>query len=599
MALELTPIDKDLIFNHLPVQLEPNLCSGLESSRTPGEKTVFEELEEKQAGEENPEKKVRLEKLLEECRKWAEKVEKEDSHGQRVEVARMLHGVLEKNLGGSLWGVAEKRDAFKRLETLYTIASLPKEIQFNESKVKKIMASDEHEKLLRDSLSEILKSIIPLEKEIKEEKALKNMEYLSNLFKYHAGYKNNRNHLELFQAIHKAFLEDGVEGVKKLKYHNEEFKDVLDEETKKFAEELDERLGEVTAGGASSGKFDLYEVFKGKLGDFQQHAEQEKLDEALKDALKKAESDVQTIANNLKGALNESGDATLSELSGLVENLVEKRDFNGLRNEAEKLMGKKFEKEKLEKTRNFAIGNLNRLADKIGILVNQEELSKAIAVGKEIAAGFANLKDMPLEDQYKTLSNLERKFGRENLEKHEKRLASLGKANFMDLRYFVKQVLEPPQKPSGETVKARIVHDASLLFTLGKFENNCQSPGVQQSQSLLGFTAHPSELTIGFFDEDGEFIGFSFAHFLKHGEGHALAIERPYSNHGNLKPVMNKLLEEIAKKIDVLASEKRLELKAFLSKNKPSGLDLKVLASPFVSKWYDVKGGEVHGGEKI
>ncbi|NYZ78373.1 hypothetical protein H0N96_03155 [Candidatus Micrarchaeota archaeon] len=558
MAIKLTPIESELIFEHLPVSKEE-----------------FEKLPEKER-----------KKWFEEREKWRSEVEKVDGESRRVELSRMLHRVLDQKLGSHLQGIIEKKDAFERLGTLFTIASLPEEIPLKKSEkdIKNIMAAADHGKALHERLLPFLKKIIPLEKTKLQDEALENSEYLSNLFKYHAGYKDDKNRLEVFQMIHKAFLEDGVKGVKKVKYHSEHFKEALkDEKTRKFAEDLDGLLGEVTAGGGR--KFDLHEVFKGKLEDFEAHSKQEKLDEALAEAERKA----QATAGELKKALSDVGDDALSKR---VEKLVAKRDFEALREEAEGLK-KKQAAGKKEKIRSFAIGALSRMAS----LGKQEDMRKAIHAGKEIAAELEKLEGKPLGKQYESLSELERKFGRGNLEKHEKALAALGKASFLDLSYFIKQVLEPPQKSAGETVTARIVHDADLLFTLGKFENNCQSPGVTHSQSLLGFAIHPSELTIGFFNEEGEFIGFSFAHFMQHGDGHAVAIERPYSNHGGLKPAMEELRKQIAGKIEVLAQKRGLKIKAFPSNEKPSGL--KTLPSPYVSKWYDIKSGEVSGGEQI
>jgi len=522
--------------------------------------------------------------------KWKAKIRAIDSVSKRVEISRCLESIWRQNLDVHLQGVIEKKDAFERLETLSIIANLPENIPLknSETDIKKIMASSEHEKALHETLSKYLKEIIPLEKTELRKEALNNPEYLSNLYKYHADYKKNSDHLEIFQMIHKAFLEDGVEGVKKLKYHDKHFQKALeDEKTRKFAEDLDELLGEVTAGGSM--KFNLHEVFKGKLEDFKIHSKQEKLDEALAETERK----MKETASELVKAVKEVGD---EELSKRVEALVKKGDFKSLSEEAKKLTEElkkqKFEG-KREKARNFVIGASSKMAS----LGEMEDIQNAVDAGKKIAAELEKLEGKSLAEQYKTLSQLEREFGRENLERYEKTLAALGKASFLDLKYFVKQVLEPPQKPTGETVTARIVHDASLLFTLGKFENNCQSPGVRNSQSLLGFAAHPNELTIGFFDKEGEFVGFSFAHFLQHGEGYAVAIERPYSNHGSLKPTMEELRKKIADKIEVLAQQHGLKIKAFPSNEKPSGL--KTLPSPYVSKYYDMKGGVVSGGEEI
>ncbi len=546
MSIKLTPLEKKLIYNHLPLQL--------------GERE-----------------------------KWAKKVEDVDSIGKRVELARMLCQIVEKKLGWGLQGVAEKPDALKRLETLYTIACLPENILLKNEDVRGIMESPEHEKLLGEKLNEFLKKIIPNLTKIVEENALRNTEYLSNLFEYHENYKSDSNHLELFQMIHKAFLEGGVNEVKKLKYHDKHFQHALkDEKIRGFAEKLDELLGEVTASGAYGGKFDLHEVFKGKLEDFERHAKEEKIDEALA----RAEKKVQESAEKLKNALKEFNDA---ELSKQVENLLKKRDFEGLRGVAGNLTKTKFTGKK-ERIRNLVIGALNAITS----LGDQEKLREAVNAGKKIAERFGKLEGKSLREQYETLSSIEREFGRGKLEEHAKTLAALGKASYQDLSFFIKQVLEPPQKPSGGIVKARIIHDPSLLFTLKKFENNCMSPGTRQSQSLLGFTIHPNELTIGFFDEDGEFVGFSFAHFLEHENGHALAIERPYSNHGGLKPVMGTLTQEIAEKINELARDRGLQLTAFRSHEKPSGLiGLKVLPSPYVKKYYDIKRGSVSGGEAI
>jgi len=92
--------------------------------------------------------------LPEEREKWKAEIEAIDGKSERIKIARWLESVCEQNLGVHLQGVIEKKDAFKRLETLSIIASLPEEIPLKKTErdIKDIMASSEHEKALREKL---------------------------------------------------------------------------------------------------------------------------------------------------------------------------------------------------------------------------------------------------------------------------------------------------------------------------------------------------------------------------------------------------------------------------------------------------------------
>lgn len=519
----------------------------------------------------------------EEKRRWHGLIEKIESTGKRVEIARQLHAILEKDFKDAIKGIANKKEPFKRISTLFTLASVPAEIGVDQKVARKIAHSEDYSKKLSEFLENNIKRIIPLEKKLTPEgsKALRDAEYLSNLFKYYYGYKNrlnNSNYVQIFQMIHKAFLEDGIEGVKKLKYDSKEFRNALpDDELREFAKNLDKAVGSV---GGSSKSENFYKTIKGKLEDYKKHKEEEK--ENISEQIEKQQSRLEKEIENIMGEMNADNS---------IKALVNKRDVERLKQKKETLKGK------AKKIMNALIGKTSRLAT---IEKEADNAKKAANIGEEIVKKLSELKNKSAEEQIKTLEELRLKYNREALEHHAEVLSSLGKPVYNDLSFFISNLLNFQASDEKEKVISKITHNPKFLFSVGKFENNCQSPGVTHSQSLLGFVAHPNELTIAHFSPDGEFIGFSFAHFLKSEESnkYALVIERPYSNHGNLKPAMVKASKKIAEKIEELAKKRKLKLKVFLKDEIPGG-KYRVLPSPYLSKWYDVKGGEIGGGETV
>ena len=538
MPASMTPIEEDLIYTHLPLPKERD--------------------------------------------EWKRRIEEIEGDSERVQISRMLYNVLDKELGKALEKIIDKKDAFERLNTLFTISLLPQDMKINAETAQKVINSPDHEEELHKILQESLKKIIPKLGDIKSTKSLSNGEYLQNLFKYHNHYAKTRDHLEIFQMIQKAFLEDGAEGVKKLQYHAKEFEDSLpDEKMRGFAEKLDKEIGEVSA--SNGGSSDLYELMKGKFEDFENHSQQESLED-VEEAGKKIEE----LKPQLEKALQSMED---KELSKKINKLVEGKNNEEMKKELENLKKQSLEGSK-ERSRNYLIGILTRITN----LSSIQAVSDSIKTGEEVVEELKKMKGKPFEEQERMLRKIQEKQGAEKLEKAASTLGAMGKASFQDLNYFIKQVLNPPHKEEG-TITSHVTHDASELFTLGKFENNCQSPGIHQSQSLLGFVAHPSELVIGHY-LDNEFIGFTFAHFLKSEDNnYAILFERAYSNHGTLKTAMQQNIDKIKEKINEMAKKEKIPLKA-IYKEESKG-KYKVMHSPHVSKWYDCYSGEVRGGETI
>jgi len=536
---------------------------------------------------------------------WRKMVEEMTSEGKRVEIVRTLHRVLEageeerpdkkiseSDYGQAFQGLIHKPDVLERIETLHTLASLPKEMRIKGSEARKVVASEDHIEKLHDLLQERISKIIPVKEFHPEGKAaLKNVEYLGNLFKYNAGYASDHNHLEIFQMIQKAFLEKGVKGLKELKYHSKEFQEALPEEkTRAFLEKLDEEIGSASTG--AGGPIDLYKIVEGKLADYEAHQKEV----AAKDVMQEAREQTAQIEGKLKGALTPFGESAESKpIAEKIAALLAKKDYKNLEKEKEALRGRSLTG-RADRLRGAVVGQL----DKLTTLVKEaESINEAVEVGKDVTESIRGLKGKPYEKQLELLEKIKQEHGREKLEKHGNALGVLGKPVYKDMSYFITQVLEPPQAGGeGEGVTTRITHNLQQLFTLGKFENNCQSPGVQQSQSLLGFVAHPSELTFGHFSNEGEYIGFTFAHVLQRKDGHSLIFERSYTNHGHLKETMRKTNEELGRRIEKLAKEKGVALKVYFHDRMPSK-EHTVLRSPYVHKWYDVAHGQVHGGETV
>ncbi|HII38998.1 TPA: hypothetical protein HA318_03280 [Candidatus Micrarchaeota archaeon] len=66
-----------------------------------------------------------------------------------------------------------------------------------------------------------------------------------------------------------------------------------------------------------------------------------------------------------------------------------------------------------------------------------------------------------------------------------------------------------------------------------------------------------------------------------------MVFERPYSNYGNLKPLMENAIKKAITRVAADA----------LRAGEKTGFS--VLPSPFVKKWCDCKGGSVSGVEEI
>ncbi len=519
--------------------------------------------------------------LPKERSEWKKRIEEIDNESERVQIMRALYKVLDKNYGKCLEGVIEKKDAFKRLNGLYSISLLPESVGVDKKTVTNVINDPYYEKKVHEILRKGLERIIPNIGDIKSISALSNADYLQNLFQYHNYYSKTGNHLEIFRMIQKAFLEEGSEGVKKLKYHSKEFRGILpDDDIRSFAEKIDERIGEVST--LSKGDHSVFESLEEKFNDFANHSKNENLED-----IEEAGKELEKLKPRLEKALANMNDARLSEK---IKKAVEEKNDEELKKELEALKKQKFQGLK-ERNRNFLIGVLTRE----GNLSNMEAVSNSVKLGKEVVEELKNLKGKPVEKQESMLRQIREKYGVEKLDKVASTLKAFKNSTFQDLNYFLSVVINPPQKKEGN-VTSHVTHDATELFTLGKFENNCQSPGTRQSESLLGFAIHPSELVIGHYLND-EFIGFTFAHFLKSNNNYAILFERPYSNHSTLKNAMQKNIEKIKEKINEAAKNEKIPLTAVF-KNELKG-DYKVLNSPYVRKYYDCKPGEVSGGERI
>jgi len=565
LPLLLTPLEKDLIDTHMPI----------------AEK-------EKEA--------------------WRAFVGKMDSEGKRVEIVRVLHRVLEageeeskdiskSDYGQAFQGLIHKPDVMERIETLHTLASLPKEIRVKGSEAREIVASDRHVEKLQNVLQELVGRIIPVKEFHPEGRAaLKNVEYLGNLFKYRAGYRGDPNHLEIFQMIHKAFLEKGVNGIKELKYHSKDFQEALpDEKMRDFLEGLD---GELGSKSAQAGKdIDIYKIVEGKLTDYEAHRREEK-----RDVLEQAREQTAELENKLRNTLQPFGESKESKpVAEKIAALLAKKDYKNLEKEKEALRGKPLIG-KVERLRGAVVGQLEKL---MPLFKETEKLHDTVEFGRTLTESFRELEGKPYEKQLELLEKIRQEHGNEKLENHAKTLNALGKQVYSDMGYFISQVLEPPRPAEeNETVTTRITHDAQHLFTLGKFETNCQTPGVQHAHAVLGFTAHPNELTFGHFSNEGEYIGFTFAHVLQAKQGGlALVFDKIYSSKGHLRDAIHKTNTELGKKIEQLAQKRGLALKVYQRDNMPRK-ELTVLPTPYVRyKWYDIandlRGAEVYGGETM
>lgn len=535
----------------------------------------------------------------EEQGRWLRLIEGTESDSVRVDIVRSLHAVLERDeedksgIGFAralretvkTEGIGHK-ETLARLATLHTLARMPKDIPLNKDDAVKITGAPDHSKMLKDILLGHVRKIVPA-KDICEEgiRALENVDYLSNLFKYRTHYGGNSAHKEMFENIQRAFLEGGAKGLKKLKYRSPDFKQGMeDERLRSFAEGLDDAVGGI---GGAVGTVDLWPGYRDKIKDFRDHAGTEKPEESLEAAAGRAKDLRRELSEAVKG---------LPEVEPLVSGALKESDPDGMRKVLEELKTKKFSG-KAERVRMLSIGRLAQLAN----VVRVDAIKEAFAVGNEIAGQLPGLEGKSFEEQRRFLEGLQQRYGREALGRHAEILAALPKQTGRDLSFLIHQVVEPPRVSGASEVSARITHDASELFTLGKFEHNCQSPGTTQSESLLGFAAHPNELTLAFHDSSGEYVGFAFAHFLQHKEEkgrYALAVERPYSDHQELKSGMNDAISEFKRKVEALAKKEGLPLEVHPKDALPRDRWM-VMPSPYVHKWYDIKGASVHGGEVV
>ncbi|MFA4946369.1 MAG: hypothetical protein WC607_02390 [Candidatus Micrarchaeia archaeon] len=517
--------------------------------------------------------------------KWLDRVRLLENENQRVELARNLKTILEQEHHGSLAAINPGNANFlTRLSEAAVLAGLPQELGVNGKQAEEVMRSANPSEALEKLLLEKLGHVIGA-KTLSEEgkRALGNPEYLKNLFLYHSAFEKGGSEwsrgtqqLDAFKGINKAFLESGVKGAKDYKYRGEKAREVIKDAqipTKlvSFLEGLDSSHRVTTEAG---GEGDLYDAFEQKLADYAGHLKEENPLELLEKAGKEA-APAREKANEVLARLPK-------EFSDAVAAAIKTGDY-------EKALAITREKTGLSKTNariaNALIPHLKQLIE-LGELGKGREAVEAAQRAVAAARSLEKLRGKPWGEQTRALEQAGRGLKQEHLDF----LRAMPKSVFRDLAFFAEQALKPPQRESSG-LETHVTHAQDELFTLGKFQNNCQSPGTTQSVGLPGFAGHPTELTLGHY-ADGEFVGFTFAHLTHAPNGKfALVIERPYTNHQGLHQSMTEHLQEFKERVAKAAEKQGVPLTVYLqSEAKDKGLHT---IETHLPKWYDVTGGKV------
>lgn len=591
MSIPLTPLEHEVVYHDLPKNLK---AIGVKEAEVKEHQVRWHKFIESEDSESKRVDLLRKLLAVQPIHDPPQLLFKDDAGDEKERKAKFLSALTDL-LGQSKPGPQSRREAASRLDTLHSLSVLPKEIPLTEGVVNGIVGHEDHRGQLREFLVGHVKHAVDDENgklgELHPQgvEALGDGEWLRNLFLYNAHFATTgSDHSSLFRELQRAFLNGGVEGVKRIKFGHDHFKSagIEDEKLAGFLESLDSKLGTVHS-GKTEGELDLYNLYAGKLEDFAEHSKQEDLNASLKA--------VEKLTDGLSATVKGAG-----KVEGIVDGLLKENDHSKIPAAIGKLRGLKGLKGREERARAFSIGALSKLAAASKIS------PETIRTGLKVAERFRQLKGKSPAEQRSMLEAMQREFGREALEGHRDALNAAGKQTGKDLGYFIGEVLNPPKAQAGGEVSGSITHDPRHLFTLGKFQNNCQSPGTQQCPSILGYTAHPQEVTLAFHtpQEEGEgmdFSGFAFAHVLEHKEKkgrYAVVFERPYTDHGELKPAMDAVIEKARDRIEGLAKKAGLKLEAHTRATLPRN-QFKVLPSRHgLTKYYDIAGG-VHGGEVI
>jgi hypothetical protein len=387
--------------------------------------------------------------------------------------------------------------------------------------------------------------------------------------------------LEAFKGVNKAFVEDGLKGVKDYRYRGQRAQEVIKDarippKLVKFLEELDSKQ-RITSQTGEGG--DLYDAFEQKLVDYDAHSKEEDPIELLSKASEEAEKSRKQAEGILSQLPNEFAERVQAHLqsSEFEKALEETQAKEGLSNNQ-------------ARRANALIPHLKRLKESSDLDKGREAVEAAQRAVKATRS-LKNLKGKPWEEQARVLEAAGRGLKQEHLEF----LKAMPKSVFRDLAFFAEQALNPPKQESSG-LETRVTHSPEELFTLGKFQNNCQSPGTTQSVGLPGFAGHPTELTLGHY-ADGEFVGFTFAH-LTHAPNNqfALVLENPYTNHQGSHSQMQEHLKEFKERVARAAKKQGLPLTAYLQ-GEAKGKGLQTIET-HLPKWYDVVGGKVDAYSK-
>ncbi|MBI5225259.1 hypothetical protein HY989_05300 [Candidatus Micrarchaeota archaeon] len=528
-----------------------------------------------------------------EQRGWREAFVRINSFGTRVEALRNMADVIENKMGLLLHGISRKSDALSRLRTASVIANLPKEIAVDHARAGKIINAQNHSDELAKELASKISTVVPVKSINSNIMKHLSPEYIANLFTYSGHYRSLKDSTQkensLFEKVNSAFLEKGVDGVKEVKYHSEEAKEIqqhskIPDSIIRFLESLDSHVGATDSNKQLTSKATIFESYQGKLGDYKLHLKEEgdpARNHSLESEQEKSKKDLNSQIELLEKKISFSHDFKKLVAGGEYSNA-----FDAIKKTHESATN-------LEKQH---IAKVLQPLDRLTKLSKIDEAREAIKIGQEIVSEILALEKVDPESQIERFEKLRQKHPEEKIEKYAKTLKALGKNTYNDLAYFLEELKRRPESTATE-VETKITHNAMDHFTLGKFENNCQSPKTPQCRSLISNSAELTELVLGHYGDaetssGKEFIGFSFAHLLKGREGYLLAVERPYSHQAQLKPKMQENINRIIEQINSLAYRQKVPISAALSEIAKNATGYSTIPT-HVKKYYDMKSGFV------
>ena len=386
-----------------------------------------------------------------------------------------------------------------------------------------------------------------------------------------------------FQAMVRAFVEEGPEGIWKLKFS----KTNLPEPVFDFLKQL--HAIRISTRPSRIRELNLFEhVFSLHLENFEAHAKIEGF------STKKISADtikeLQDIVKKIKIILN---NPNLVPPQGIHKELLLKYATENNVREISRAVDylKKIPEKNLSRRekafKNAVLGPLTNLAGLYRIVEGIELFEKLLPEIKK-------MEKLEPGAQMQKIIELRQRFGEQNIEHYAKLFASIGrrpgKLAVNDIGNLFKSIAETQPLKAREkalAINARITYDLNDILESGEFGQNCLS-AERMGYPIVGFTLDPQEFFLGFY-KNKEYIGFSIIHIMQTEKGLVMFIERPYTNHTEMVPQMNESADAFATEATKIIKEKKipLDIETMWRKTPETKKPLPPIHS---KKYYDVLG---------